>query len=130
MSFKAKLFIDGKEYTVLECTYKLNQPTDEEGKPIGKPKGGQVSLAVESDSNTELFHWMKEPEHTKDGTITFFKRDTMAQEKVLQFTNGFCIDYEENFIADNDSPMVTHITISAQQLKLGNEDFNNLWGVA
>ncbi len=130
MSFLSKLTVDGKTYNVLECTYEMNQQVDETGKPIGRPRGGRISLAIESDSDTDIFHWMKEPDQTKDGTITFFKRDAMAQQKVLQFTQGFCIDYKEQFIADDEAPMVTTITISAQQIKLGNVDFNNLWGVA
>ncbi len=130
MSFLAKFFIDGKTYTVLECSYEMNQPVDETGRPISRPLGGQISLAVESDSDTELFHWMKEHEQTKDGTITFFKRDTMARQKMLQFSKGYCIHYKEQFIADDEAPMVINIIISAQQLKLGNVDFNNLWGAA
>ncbi len=106
----------------------MNQPVDEVGKPIGRPMGGQISLTVESDSDTELFHWMKESEQTKNGTVTFFKRDTMAQQKILEFTKGFCIHYKEQFIADDEAPMITNIIISAQQIKLGNIDFNNIWG--
>jgi len=130
MSFLSKFQIEGKTYNVLECTYKLHQQTDEVGKPISRTTGGKITLAVESDSDTELFHWAKEPEHAKNGTIIFFKRDTMAKQKILEFTNGFCVEYQENFIADDDSPMVTHITISAQQIKLESEVFENLWGIA
>ena len=129
MSFLAKFFIDGKTYNVLECNYKLHQPVDEVGKPIGRPKGGQITLVIESDSDTEFFYWMKEPNQTKSGTITFFKRDTMAKQKTIEFTNAYCIEYEENFIADDRSPMVTHITISAEQIKLNAIDFSNLWGL-
>ncbi len=130
MSFLAKFFIDGKTYNVLESAYALHQPTDEEGKPIGRPKGGKITLTIESDSDTELFHWMKAPEHAKDGAITFFKRDAMAQQKVLQFKNGFCVDYVERFIAETKDAMKTTITISAQSITIGDVDFNNLWGLA
>ncbi len=128
MSFLSKLIIDGKTYNVLECTYELNQSIDESGKPMGRPMGGQISLAIESDSDTDIFYWMKEPEQAKDGTITFYKRDAMAQQKMLQFTKGFCIHYKEQFIADDEAPMVTSLIISAEQIKLGSVDFKNLWG--
>ena len=129
MSFLAKFFIDGKEYNVLQCNYKLNQPIDEVGKPIGRPRGGQITLAVESTQDTELYYWMTEPNQTKDGTIVFYKRDTMAKQKALDFSKGFCIAYEEDFTADDKEPMITYITISAQTMKLQSIEFKNLWGV-
>lgn len=98
MSFLAKFIIDGKDYNVLECVYSLKQPTDETGKPMGRPKGGQITLTVESEGNTDLFHWIKEPSLTKNGTVTFFKRDAMAQQLVLQFSKAFCVAFSERFI--------------------------------
>jgi len=129
MSFLAKFIIDGKDYNVLESAYALHQPTDRTGKPIGKPTGGKITLTIESNGNTDLFYWMKEPSHTKDGTIIFYKRDAMAQQMVLEFENGFCVDFMERFIADTKDPMKTTIVISAQSIKVGSVDYKNLWGV-
>ncbi len=129
MSFLAKFFIDSKPYNVLECNYSLDQPIDESNKPIGRPRGGLISMVIESEDDTELFHWMQEPEHTKDGTVTFYKRDTMAVQKILKFTNAYCVKYDEHFIAEGKAPMTITITISAQTLKLGDVPFQNLWGL-
>ncbi len=129
MSFLAKFIIDGDQYNVLESVYSMHQPTDEVGKPIGRPKGGKISLTMESNGKTDLFHWMKEPSVVKDGTLIFFKRDAMAQQMVLEFKKGFCVEYVERFIADTKDPMKISIVISAQSIKVGNVDFKNLWGV-
>jgi hypothetical protein len=129
MSFLAKFIIDGKDYNVLESVYALHQPTDEVGKPIGRPRGGKITLKLESDGNTDLFHWMKEPSVTKGGSIIFFKRDAMAKQMVIEFENAFCVDFMERFVADNNAPMITSIVISAQSIKVGSVDFKNLWGV-
>lgn len=129
MSFLAKLIIDGDQYNVLESVYSMHQPTDEIGKPIGRPKGGKISLTIESNGTTDLFHWMKESSEIKDGSIVFFKRNAMAQQMVLEFKKGFCVDYVERFIADTKDPMKISIVISAQSIKVGNIDFKNLWGV-
>ncbi len=130
MSFKAELNIGGKlPYTVLESHYSLNQPIDDANKPIGRPTGGLITLTVESFSDTELFHWMQAPEQTKDGTIIFFKSDAASIQKKLEFTNAYCVKYDEHFVAKGKAPMTITVTISAQTLKLGDVDFNNLWGL-
>ncbi len=128
MSFLAKFIIDGKDYNVLESTLSMYQPTDSTGKPLGRPSGGQINLIIESDGSTDLFHWMKEPEHTKDGSVIYFKRDAMAKQTVVEFTKAFCINFTERFVADTKDPMRISITISAQELKVGAVDFKNLWG--
>ncbi len=128
MSFLAKFYLDDKEYNVLECSYALHQPRDGEGRPTGRPKGGQIKLVLESDSDTNLFHWMREPAMTKSGSVVFFKNDAMAHQKVLEFENAFCLDLIERFISDNREPMKTTVVISAQSIKMNGVDFNNLWG--
>jgi len=129
MSFKAELNIEGKSYTVLECDYSLDQPIDDTHKPIGRPKGGLITMAVESNDDTELFHWMQEPEHTKDGKIVFYKSDAVSIQKKLEFTKAYCVKYNEHFIAEGKTPMTITVTISAQTLKLGDVPYQNLWGL-
>ena len=128
MSFLAKLTVDGQVYNVLSCTYNFEQPIDGTGKPSGKPRGGQIMVTVESQGKYDLFHWMKEPEQTKDGTIVFFKRDAMSILQEVKFSKGFCIKLTENFDAVSSRPMQKRIVISAKTITIGDMNFENQWG--
>ena len=90
MSFLAKLHLDGQTYTILQCDYAFDQPMDDTGKPSGKPRGGQISLTIESQGRQDLHLWMNEPEQTKDGALIFYKRDGMSQlQKVKNLVRLF-----------------------------------------
>lgn len=63
----------------------------------------------------------------KDGTITFFKRDTDSKLKELSFKEGYLVKFEESFDADNPNPMTVTFTISARELSMGNAKHVNEW---
>lgn len=128
MSFLAKLYVDGSEYNVLHCTYNFEQPMDSTGKPSGKPKGGQIMITVESQGKYDLFHWMSEPEQTKDGVIVFYKRNAMAKLQEVIFKKAYCVSLEEEFDAIDDIPMQKRIVISANTIEIGDMKFENKWG--
>ena len=127
MSFIAKLKIDGEEMNVLHCGFRFTQVTDATGKPTAIPQGGNINLVVESSGGTELFDWMISPTQTKNGTITFFRRDTNSKLKTLEFTDGHCVDYYETFDHVGDHPMQIQLTVSAREVKLNDSEFKNNW---
>ena len=63
----------------------------------------------------------------KDGTITFYKRDTDSKQKELAFTEGYLVKYEEKFNAIDNRPMAESFTISAREIKMGNGEHVNEW---
>ncbi len=128
MSFLAKLIVDGQEYNVLHCTYNFEQPMDDTGKPSGKPRGGQITVTLESQGKYGLLHWMASPEQTKDGTITFYKRDAMSRLQEVIFKKAYCVSLVENFDANSATPMQKRIVISARTITIGDMDFENKWG--
>lgn len=101
---------------------------DGTGKPAGKPLGGQISVTIESQGKYDLFHWMKEPEQTKDGSIVFFKRDAMSKLQEVKFSKAYCVSLEEEFDANDEMPMQKRIVISAQTITVGDMVFENSWG--
>lgn len=127
MSFKAKLSVAGKELNVLECNYDLFQETDATGRPSSVTRGGKINVTVESRGETDLFEWMCNNFERKDGTITFYKRDTDAKLKELQFSEGYLVRYEERFDALDSTPMTEKFTISAREIKMGNGVQTNEW---
>ena len=128
MSFVSKLIIDGHQYNVLHCIYNFKQPIDNTGKPSGKPLGGRIKITIESQGKYDLFHWMKEPEQTKDGALLFYKRDAMTRLQEVLFEKAYCVSLEEEFDAIDDMPMQKTIVISAKKITIGDMNFENSWG--
>ncbi|MFV0305344.1 MAG: type VI secretion system tube protein TssD [Moheibacter sp.] len=127
MSFLAKLELDGETYNVLDCTYGFEQSVDRNNKPSGTPRGGQITLIIESRGSTNFLKWMVDHKQTKDGTITFFKRDAMSRMLALKFSKAFCIRYTEHFNAQTITPMQMHLTISAKKIEIEGVTFENTW---
>jgi hypothetical protein len=127
MSFKAKLSVGGQDVNILECDYELKQEVDATGRPSSVTRGGQITLLLESSGDTFFFEWMCNNFERKDGSVTFFKRDTDAKLKELKFKEGYLVFYEEHFDSVTNTPMTEKITISARELTCGNGTLNNEW---
>ena len=128
MAFLAKLTIDdGDELNVLNCSYRFTQGTDATGKPTSIPQGGYVSLVVESTKATDLFDWMINPTGTKNGIVTFYRREMESKLKTLEFTDAYCIDYQEDFDHKGEHPMQISFTVSAKTIKVNYSQFKNNW---
>lgn len=127
MSFKAVFKVAGNEYNVLNCSYELNQETDATGRPSSVTRGGKIHLIVESTADTSLSDWMFNNFERRDGSVVFLKRDTEATSKELKFTEGYMVQYKENFDSTGDNPMAETFTISAMKIGIGNGEHVNDW---
>ncbi|PZP52276.1 MAG: hypothetical protein DI598_01115 [Pseudopedobacter saltans] len=127
MPFLAKLSVEDQTSNVLFCSFRFTQVTDEIGKPSTVPRGGSITLTVESTGNVSLFDWMISPTQMKSGTITFYRRDAMSKLKELSFTDAHCVDYQETFNSTGEFPMQIDIVLSAKKLSLNGSDFENKW---
>jgi len=127
MSFKAKLNVNGTEYNVLSCSYELHQETDATGRPSSITRGGKIKLCVESTADTSLSDWMFNNFERRDGSISFLKRDTEANSKELNFTEGYMVKYHENFDSTGKNPMTESFVISAKAIGIGNGEHINDW---
>lgn len=127
MSFLAKLTIDGATFNILECSYNLTQNTDPSGKPLGVTRGGQIKLKIEATGKNDFINWMVAPNKTKDGEITFYKRDAMSQLQEIKFEKGYCISFSQTFNSQNKEPLYIEMSISAKRMSFDGTDFENVW---
>ncbi len=128
MAFLAKISIDGgEEMNVLNCDFRFTQATDATGRPSSVPQGGFVALVVESNRETDIFEWMISHTSLKNGTITFYRRDSLSKLKTLDFSEAYCVDYHESFDSQGQHPMQISFTLSARKLKLNDTEFKNNW---
>ncbi|WP_163400363.1 type VI secretion system tube protein TssD [Flavobacterium fluviatile] len=127
MSFLSKLNIDGEEYNVLEFNVNFKQEIDNTSKPTGNAKGGIIKMVIEATKDTNFLSWMLNGDLTKDGKITFYRRDAMSKMKELTFTKAFCIGYDEQFTSTTEVPMKITIELAAKELTFGDAKFSNNW---
>ena len=128
MSFTAKLKLEDEEMNVLHhCSPAPRKTQTLPANPLPYREGGAVDLVVEGTGSTDLFDWMISPTQTKNGTVTFYRRDTMSKLKTLEFTDAHCVQYRETFDHTGDNPLTIVLTISARELKLNDSDFKNNW---
>ncbi len=127
MSFKAKIAVNGKEYTVLSVSYELHQETDATGRPSSITRGGKIKVTIESTSDTSMVEWMMNHFERKNGTITYLKRDTDAAAKELNFTEGYMVRYKENFDSTGKNPMTESFILSCREISIGTGVFENPW---
>jgi hypothetical protein len=126
MSFQAKLKIEDNEFNILSVEYAMTQPVDVNNRPNGRIRGGIIEMTLESGANFLLIQWATE-NHTKNGKIEFYRRDSTSVLKSVEFTNAFCIFFKELFISEGEHPMTTKITISAHQLDIQSARILNTW---
>ena len=127
MSFLAKINIDDDEMNVLDCNFSFEQGTDYTGRPSQKPKGGQISVLLESTGKTDFLEWMISPNMSKNGKITFFKRDNLSSLKTVEFKEAYCIKYSEDFDSVDTQPLKTRIIVSAKEISIKGTTFVNNW---
>lgn len=127
MSFLSKLHIDGEEYNVLEFNINFKQDIDTSSKPTGNAKGGIIKMTIEATHNSLFLSWMLNGDLTKDGKITFYRRDALSKMKELTFEKAFCINYHEQFTSTTEIPMKITMELVAKELTFGDAKFSNNW---
>ncbi|SEA00007.1 type VI secretion system tube protein TssD [Bizionia paragorgiae] len=127
MSFLSKLTIDDESMNVLKCSFSFEQGADNTGRPSQRPKGGQISILIESTNKTDFLEWMISPNMVKSGEIIFYKRDNLSSLKTIIFKDAYCLKYVEDFDAVSDEPLQTSLVISAKELTVKDTTFRNNW---
>ena len=127
MSFLAQLTIDEDTMNVLRCSFSFEQGADVTGRPSQQPRGGQISVLIESTNKTDFLEWMISNDMTKSGEVIFYKRDNMSSLKTVQFTDAYCLSYQEEFDAEGSEPLKTRILISAKEITVKDTTFTNNW---
>jgi hypothetical protein len=128
MAFKAKFNVDGEDYNILSSSYHFYQETDVTGRPSSIARGGQVTVTIESSDSNKLMEWMVDSYKLLSGNLKFFKRDSeSAIMKQVDFTDAYLVSYDETFSHESSNPMVTTVTLTAKELKVGSAEHKNEW---
>ncbi|MCH5223296.1 MAG: hypothetical protein J1E82_04580 [Muribaculaceae bacterium] len=123
-----KIEIDGyKEREVLMVEYGFTQETDVEGQMSGIPRGGKIRVRVKAlnDGTPDLLAWMVERNLPKNVVITFNETKTGKEMKRIEITNGYCVEFEENW--EDKMGHFEEIVITCKEIKFGNVVYQNDW---
>ena len=124
MSFKAKMTVDGTDYSVMSLSYGLSQSVDGSGRPTSEVKATDIVVMIESSEDNSLMEWAVDSYGKKDGSIVFNKIDQDQKMKQLDFTDGYITSYQESFGGDT---MMMSVSISCRTIKVGNAEVDNGW---
>ena len=74
-----------------------------------------------------LFDWMKSNSQTKNGKLTFYKRDALSKMRELEFNEAYCLGYSETFTAVSNSSMSVEIVVSAKEIIMNGSKLSRNW---
>jgi hypothetical protein len=132
MARRPTLEVDGVPYkNVYAASYATNCAKDETGRPADCARGGLIRVWRESDDNTELANWAfnSDKDHLRSGKV-LFKNTEDQQMKVLEWTDGFVVHYEEVIphVKHNPDDQITeYLEISCRSMKIGSVELDNRW---
>ena len=131
MSYKATLYIEGDEYDILHCNFKLSRDTDAKGRPSSRVYGGRITFEIESTASTALIEKMINDQFRPfGGCVSYIRGDEESVMKDLEFNNAYFVYYEETLDITGKTPMNIRFTVSAEEITMGSASQTNNWPAA
>ncbi len=128
MSFLAKLYVEGAEFTLLDCAFEIHKEVDETCHPSTRAKAGKIMMTLQVRGRDKIFaQWVASDTMTKDGRIVFFKDNALAVMDEIKFNTSYCINYGLEFHSENG--LIANIVIAAHKITYGGATHTNLWGI-
>lgn len=127
MSFKSELSVAGKKYKVVDLRMKLARSIGPTGISTSQTRGGQVIITVESTGDSSLMEWMCDSFRTEDGQVDFYRADQNSISKSINWEQGYCVKYEQNYNATSKTTMLETFTVSAKAVSIGTGRHENDW---
>lgn len=131
MSIITKLYIDDKEFIILDYNLDINTKTDSVGKPCSVASGGMWNITIETTKDTLFYEWATSPTMMKEVKIVQSPVALNGKSKTFDLYDVFCVAHRIRFNAVNAIPMLTHITITPAIMVVDGEViFEKHWKVS
>ena len=113
----------------MHCAYEFNQATSERGRVSVKVRSGLITLHLDVPHGDHLLAWAADPHKKHSGYLTFQETNRPIAREVLAFEDGFCVAYEEIFVAGSNAGGAYRciLQISAAKLTLGATEKDSAW---
>jgi hypothetical protein len=120
MAYEMKFTLNGKKYNVLNSSFSFNRSVDQKGRPSSGVYGGDLSLVLETQDDTQLAEIMLLKQTTpQKGDLEIFRGTNSGSFRKISFEDGFITSYNESASAHGGDNMQIAITISARTLSIG-----------
>ena len=128
-SFRCILSLAGQDFPVVHCTYEFSQATSERGRVAAKVRSGLITLHLDVPDGNQLLAWAADPHKKHSGFLTFQQTNRPIAREVLAFEDGFCVAYEEIFVAGSGTAGAYQciLQISAAKLALDAAEKDSAW---
>ena len=126
-----KLRIKDEVYVLEEFDLNFDQPVTAKGKPDGRPRGGIMTLVFSETLSEKMNNWIQREGATQEGEIIFYPYKSKIDESALLniiFSDAYCIHYKKEI--DSHKGLITTLVVSPRSIKIGNEEFENIWKVS
>jgi hypothetical protein len=128
-SFRCILSVADQEFPVVHCAYEFSQATSERGRVSAKVRSGLITLHLDVPDGDHLLAWAADPHKKLNGSLSFQQTNRPIAREVLTFEDGFCVSYEEIFVAGSGVAGAYQciLHISAAKLTLGAAQKDSAW---
>ena len=119
-ALRATVSIRGREIEILFSHIEFSRKTDKKGRP--------VTSGIEATKDTEILESMVNSQFKPvSGKIIFYRTDDNSVFRIIEFRCAYIVYYKEVFNVDKKRPLFTTITLSADNLIVGNAFLTNSW---
>jgi hypothetical protein len=127
-SFSAFLTVSGQfEIGVNAVAMEVFQSIDELGRPASPTSAGRITVTFNTTNDPFITGWMVSPTLQRSGQITFYALTGQIM-KIIEFTNAFCVDMEEEFDGTATwMQMETTLVLSPETIRIGSIPHDNNW---
>lgn len=128
-SFHCTLTLEGQVFPVAQCTYEFSQATSGRGRVSAGVRSGIITLQVDVPDGDTLLAWAADPHKKLNGFLVFNETNRPVAREILSFEEGFCVSYEEIFVAGSGTAGAYRcmLQISAAKLTLGAAVKDSAW---
>ncbi|GHC50178.1 type VI secretion system tube protein TssD [Ulvibacter litoralis] len=113
MSFKATLFINNEERTILDAGVLFKYLSDNSGQVTSRLLAKPLSFTIESTRfDTFFYDQIISPTSLCEGEIIFYKRDGFSTLFKIEFANAHITHLSEHFTSEGIDPMKLNLEIS------------------
>lgn len=113
-------------YELSECQYEFRQGIDMKGQTQTEVKGGSFLVTFPGLPSRDMIQWMLNARKYQNGAIAIYDNAGSTLEKVT-FEKATCVNMELAYIRQGTIYISTKLTLQAQKISLGTEDFENNW---
>ena len=128
-SFHCTLTLEGQVFPVMQCAYEFSQATSERGRVAAKVRSGTITLQLDVPDGDALLAWAADPHKKLNGFLVFDETNRPVAREVLAFENGFCVSYQEVFVAGSNAAGAYRcvLQISVAKLALNAAEKDSAW---